>query len=415
MVNKNHDSATPASLRRTHRGMALALAQRFEGISRVEIARSLGFSEMAATRIVRELLDVGILEEIAAEPARDAAPSRRLGRPKIGLRVRGEGLFAAGITVSAYHSDVSICDANGEIVARRTIPYLVEDDIAGTARAYGRHLNDLIEASGIDARKIVGVGVALAARTLPDENVIVRSDYFGWGHDDGAFHEGLRSVVDLPVRIDNIANALAIGEMRFGLAREIGDFVLIHVATVIGAAIMTGGRLVRGWNGIAGMIGHMQSEPAAHRCMCGRTDCLNLNATGFGILSGLGLVETGAFEPDHLQDYATRLLDVIESPEGPGLMREAGRRLAPGIDAIRKLLGPETVILSGYVGANPAFVEGVNGANLRAPDAPQAVAGSIAPTQAAALLALTAFCYSDNLDFERFVAIAAGARSSGKG
>ncbi|WP_112324429.1 ROK family transcriptional regulator [Oceanibium sediminis] len=407
MVKNRIDASSPASLRRTHRGLVLSLVQANPGVARAELARLLGFSEMAATRIVRELVEADIVEEIAGTDSRKRKPSKRLGRPKIGLMIRGEGLFAAGITVSAYHSEVTICDANGVLRARKEIPYLVSEDIGGTARAYGRELKALIDRSEIDAARIVGVGVALAARTSLKENEIVRSDYFGWGNDDGLFQRELEAAFGLPIRIDNISNALAIGEMRFGDARGVDDFVLVHVATLIGAAVMTGGKLVRGKDGVSGMIGHFRSEPSAHRCVCGRQDCLNLNATGFGILSKLGKITSGRFDRSQLQTYAARLLEVVESADKAPLLECAGASLAPALDGVCKLLGPEKVIISGYVGANAAYITGLRRALGRDFGEEMSgrlpiVAGQVAPVQAAALLALSTFCYSDLLDFERF-------------
>ena len=117
MVSKE-SSSTPASLRRTHRGLMLSRIQAEPGISRADLARDFGFSEMAATRIARDLLGADIIEEFGL-PDADTGKRKRIGRPKIGLRINPTGVYAAGITVSAYYSEVSICDANGKTVARR--------------------------------------------------------------------------------------------------------------------------------------------------------------------------------------------------------------------------------------------------------------------------------------------------------
>lgn len=408
MVNNATDTSSPASLRRTHRGMVLSHIQMQPGISRADLARAMGFSEMAATRIVRELLDAEIVEEIAGGEQPKAPGRKRLGRPKIGLRIRGEGLYAGGITVSAYHSEVTICDADGTLRMRREIPYLVSDDIGETARAYGRELSALIDEAGVDPARFVGVGVALAARTSPEANEIVRSDYFGWGSDGGVFGRALEELLGLPIRIENIANALATAEMRFGAARGVSDFVLVHVATLIGAAVMSDGSLIRGKDGISGMIGHVRSAPSSQRCVCGRSDCLNLNATGFGILSKLGKVSSAGFDRTALQGYAAALLDVVEDAGMAPVVEAAGRHLAPALDGVCKLLGPERVIVGGYLGTDGNYLRGLRAAAEEDFGAEWAqsvpiVAGEIAPTRAAALLALGTFCYSDRLDFERFL------------
>ncbi len=407
MVNKIRDASSPASLRRTHRALVLSRIQIEPGVARSELAQALGFSDMAATRIIRELLAAGLISEMETVPDDASPPRKRLGRPKIGLRIVGSGLFGAGITVSAYYSEVSLCDANGAMVARERLAYLGGEDLAATARRYGDALARLIDRSDVDPARIVGVGVALAARTSPDGRQIVKSDYFGWGADDGLFRREVERLTGLPTQIENIANALAIAEMDFGVARGVSDFALIHAATLIGAASMSGGRLVRGRDGVSGMIGHCRAQPSGLRCVCGRSDCLNLSSTGFGLLSRLGQIADTAFDRTRLEDYAARLLEAVEDDRTTPLIAEMGANLASTLDTLCKLLGPEMVILSGYLGGNAHYIDGLRAAipaeqGRTMMDPVPIVQGAIPPTQAAALLALKIFGYSPKLDFDRF-------------
>jgi len=385
----------------------LSKIQGYPGISRAELARALGFSDMAATRIIREFIDAGLVEEMEFAQDGVARKKKSLGRPKIGLRICGDGLFAAGIIVSAYHSEVSISDANGRLRASKRIGYFVSDNIAETARHYGRALAALVRESGIDAERLVGAGIALAARTSLENGEIVSSDYFGWGPDRGVFRREIQKIIGQPIEIDNVSNALSIAEMRFGAARGASDFVLIHVATVIGAAVLSGKRLIRGQGGISGMIGHFRTEATPFRCVCGRSDCLNLSATGFGILSRLGKTHGPSFDRTKLEDYAASLLKVVEDPGNGPIIAQAGRCLAPVIDNICKLLGPEMIILSGQLGTNEHYIAGLRTEIAAAFQGDRTshvpvIAGSISPTLAAPHMALHAFCYSDRLDFGRF-------------
>lgn len=406
MVINLHSSATPASLRKTHRGMILSRVQSEPGISRAELARMCGFSEMAATRIVRELLAAGIVEE-AISTDQEKAKKKHVGRPKTGLHIVKDGLFAVGITVSAYHSDVSICDADGKLHASSSPKNVAFDTVADAARAYANALRDLIETSGIDVSRIVGVGVALSGRTLPDRAEIVTSDYFGWANDGGQFCREIQKIINLPVEIENISNALAIAEMRFGGARDVSDFTLIHAATFVGAGVVSDSRLVRGAAGVSGLLGHFRAEERPLTCVCGRHDCLNLSATGFGLLSRLGKLDHRAFDTSKLSFYATALLDALDDPEAVDLVSEAGQNLASALDSVAKLLGPKKIILSGYLGAHDCYFDAVRQAltdqfDYNPHGSFEIVQGTIPSVEAAALLALHAFCYSDQLDYDRF-------------
>ena len=406
MVIKLNPSSTPASLRKTHRGLILTRIQAEPGISRAELARMCGFSEMAATRIVRELLAAGIIEE-SNTPARTAPQKKHVGRPKTGLHIVKDGLFAVGITVSAYHSEVSICDADGHLRASSRPENVPLVNVSTAAQFYAHALRDLITASDIDVDRIVGIGVALSARTLPEQGVIAGSDYFGWSDDGGQFCREIQKIINLPVEIENISNALAIAEMRFGAARDVADFTLIHAATFVGAGVVSENRLVRGDAGISGRLGHFRADKRPLSCICGRQDCLNLSATGFGLLSKMGKLDHTKFDTSKLSFYATSLLAALEDPDATDLVAEAGEMLAPALDSVAKLLGPKMIILSGYLGANECYFNAVRTAlasqfDYDAKASFQLVKGTISSVEAAALLALHAFCYSNRLDYDRF-------------
>lgn len=391
----------------------LSRIQAEPGVSRAELARNFGFSEMASTRIARDLLAAGIIEEFTL-PEADAGKQRRLGRPRIGLRISPGGVFAAGITVSAYYSEVSICDANGKTIARRDVDNASFEHAAETARAYSNALHALIEDSGIDIDRIVGVGVALSAKTSPDRSEIVRSEYFGWENDGGQFWDEVRRNTGLPVEIENIANALALSEMRFGAARGVSEFALAHVATFAGVGAVSEGRVVRGASGDAGRIGHFRSVKRPLRCTCGRNDCLNLSATGFGVLAKLGALDHDTFDRTKLPVYAKSLLATVDNETNADHLREAGGHLAAALDPLDKILAPELIILSGTLGSNDAYFKGAE-QELKASfdfgrdSGFRLVKGEILPAEAASLLALHTFCFSDQLDFERLNKSAPGS------
>ena len=383
----------------------LSRIQAEPGISRADLARDFGFSEMASTRIARDLLGANIIEEFDLTRFGKSKP-KRIGRPKIGLRINPTGAFAAGITVSAYYSEVSICDANGDTVARREVGNNSFADASKTAQIYSDALLSLIEASNVEPERIVGVGVALSAKTSPEQNESVRSEYFGWDDDGGQFWSEIRKNTRLPVVIENIANALAISEMRFGVARNASEFALVHVATFAGVGAVSDSQIVRGVSGGAGRIGHFRAVDTSLTCTCGRNDCINLSATGFSVLAKLDQLDHTAFDQSKLPVYAQSLVAAVNEPANENHIRQAGRHLAWALDPMAKLLAPEVIILSGILGAHDAYFSGIESELAKEFDygpgsSFQLEKGTISPRKAASLLALHAFCYSDRLDFER--------------
>ena len=407
MVIKSSQGATPSSLRKAHRGMILSEIQKNPGISRADLARILGLSDMAASRIVRELVGSKIVIEDAEANGQDDDEKQSVGRPKIGLKVNRTGVYAAGIVLSAYHSEVSISDAAGRIFARMQVQDGTNGDLTTVARRHAVALKNLIEASEIDKDRIIGVGVALSAVADPERGLIQNSDYFGWGDDGGQFVDILTEVIGLPVQIENIANALAIAEMRFGVAKDVQNFVLFHAATLTGASLISGGRVVRGSTGLTGRVGHFQADHTGLTCVCGRHDCLNLSTTGFALLAQLGLLDHQRYDSSKIGYYASTLMTVIQDGSARDRLPLLGAKLARALNAVSVLLDPKIIVLSGYLGSSQDYVDGARKAfdltcSEKQRGAHKVVRGEISPVEAAPLLALSALFYSDKLDFDRF-------------
>ncbi|MBN2431631.1 MAG: ROK family protein [Acidobacteria bacterium] len=89
--------------------------------------------------------------------------------------------------------------------------------------------------------------------------------------------------VPLPMALTNDANAAALGEMRFGAARDLTDFLVITLGTGLGSGIVSHGRLVYGATGFAGELGHTIAVRNGRRCGCGRRGCLETYASATGL------------------------------------------------------------------------------------------------------------------------------------
>jgi glucokinase len=98
----------------------------------------------------------------------------------------------------------------------------------------------------------------------------------------------LRDALHLPVKVDNDAKSLALGEGRFGAARTSNNFLAMVVSTGIGGGVVLDGRLLDGRLGNAGHIGHVNVEPEGAVCACGARGCLEAEASGIAIEAATG-------------------------------------------------------------------------------------------------------------------------------
>jgi predicted NBD/HSP70 family sugar kinase len=401
-----HPTGSTASLRRTHRGLALRHLLSEGGASRIAIAERLGLSTMAASRIARDLMDAGLVEE-AGTAQRDSGP----GRHRTLLRIDPTGVFGAGIVLSALPTEVMLVDAVGRPLTRRRVTIDEVRDGSRGVEKLARALDNLIDECGLPRARIAGVGIAVAASLDRDRRRVVGSGFLGWSPFD--LVGPVEAIVGLPVRAETIANALALAETSIGAAKAMTNVAVVRVGPQIGASIVQGGQIVRGETLQAGRVGHLRHAPTALECFCGRCDCLNCSASGWAILCSLGMIRERRYTPERVTDYAAALEAITSDEAGDGAddglrlraLQAGGEALAGALRSLCLLLEPEAIIVDGPLSRAPAYLDGIRRHLEEAGDSGAEVSrkmkrGEIRAAQAAAILPLLDLIYSPNLDFE---------------
>lgn len=189
--------------------------------------------------------------------------------------------YVVGIDIGGTNTVFGIVDARGNVVASSSIKTGRHADIKDYVEELKTSLNNLLEAN--DATdKIAGIGVG-----APNGNyftgAIEMAPNLPWkGRIPLA--ELLKEAFGVPVALTNDANAAAIGEMTYGVARGMKDFIMITLGTGVGSGIVVNGQLVYGHDGFAGELGHVIVKPSNGRmCGCGRTGCLEAYCSATGV------------------------------------------------------------------------------------------------------------------------------------
>ena len=194
-----------------------------------------------------------------------------------------DSTFVVGIDVGGQTSKLGVVDANGIVLAQtviRTDTYTdVEPYIAELADAVRKVINE----SGTEG-KIKGIGVG-----APNGNyytgTIEGAVNLTWGGDKAIEFTKLLSEAmgGLPVALTNDANAAAVGEMTYGAARGMKDFIMITLGTGVGSGIVINGNVLYGHDGFAGELGHVTAERNGRQCNCGKKGCLETYASATGV------------------------------------------------------------------------------------------------------------------------------------
>jgi glucokinase len=133
----------------------------------------------------------------------------------------------------------------------------------------------------VDAGGAMGVGVGCGGPMRGGGELVSPLNIRAWR--DFPLRARLASHTGLPVRVDNDAKALALGEGWVGAAQGVRDYIGMVVSTGIGGGIVCDGRLLDGADGNAGHIGHVIVEPGGHACACGARGCVEAEASGTAI------------------------------------------------------------------------------------------------------------------------------------
>jgi Transcriptional regulator/sugar kinase len=190
--------------------------------------------------------------------------------------------YVVGIDIGGTNSVFGVVDARGSILYSGSIKTGSYADVNDYVAELAKGLKTVIDqAGGVDMIKGIGVGAPNGnyfngciefAPNLPWKGKIPLAELIS------------KAVGGIPVALTNDANAAAIGEMTYGAARGLKDFIVITLGTGVGSGIVIGGNLVYGHDGFAGELGHVIMRRDNGRiCGCGRKGCLEAYASATGV------------------------------------------------------------------------------------------------------------------------------------
>ena len=191
--------------------------------------------------------------------------------------------LVVGIDVGGQTSKLGVVDARGTVLAQTVIRTDTYTDVAPYIAELAEAVRKVVKEAGAEG-KIRGIGVG-----APNGNYytgqIESAPNLPWAREKVEFAKLLSEALDgLPVALTNDANAAAVGEMTYGAARGMKNFIMITLGTGVGSGIVINGEVVYGHDGFAGELGHTSAVRNNGRaCGCGKTGCLEAYASATGV------------------------------------------------------------------------------------------------------------------------------------
>ncbi len=192
--------------------------------------------------------------------------------------------FVVGVDVGGQTTKIGVVNARGDVLSQTVIRSDVfGSDAAAYIQALAEAIKMNISQSGLAEEDIRGIGVG-----APNGNYYTGEVAFApnlaWAANAAVpFSKMLQEAVGLPVSLTNDANAAAVGEMAYGAARGMKNFIMITLGTGVGSGIVIDGKVRYGHDGFAGELGHVTILRDGRQCGCGRKGCLEAYCSAIGI------------------------------------------------------------------------------------------------------------------------------------
>ena len=233
--------------------------------------------------------------------------------------------YVIGLDLGGTNSVFGIVDARGDIKATTAIKTqgyeTVEDYVAASVEALQIIIDQV---GGIETIKAMGIG---APNANYYRGTIEQAPNIVWGKGIVPLADLFSKALGIPVAMTNDANAAAIGEMTYGVARGMKNFIMITLGTGVGSGVVVNGQLVYGSDGFAGELGHVTMVREGGRtCGCGRTGCLEAHCSATGVARTAREMLANSEKPSLLRDLdpeAITSLDVsIAAGKGDEIANE---------------------------------------------------------------------------------------------
>jgi predicted NBD/HSP70 family sugar kinase len=263
---RSQSTATTSTLARVNQTKILELLRSSGALSRQQIGVTTGLSPATVNRLTTALIAEGVVEQAGQEPSTG-------GRPSILLRYSGGSRLVAAMQLHADRASGVLVDFDGKIVFRRDAVFtggrIPADRPPEAAKAdQERQLGVILQlfdqliatAVGMGA-PCLAVGVAVPGVVQFPEGSVGRMPEFGWN--DMPLGRMLRDRSDLPIVVENDANALAFGELHRGAGKGLSSLVALFLDRGFGAGIITNGELHRGARAEAGEVGYLLMDRSA--------------------------------------------------------------------------------------------------------------------------------------------------------
>lgn len=193
-----------------------------------------------------------------------------------------EKKYYVGIDLGGTFIKGGIVDSEGNIIYQDKTPTEKEKGGEAVVKNIAALTEQVIKSAGLTKAQIVGIGMGVPGMIDSKTGVVIYSNNLVWK--DFAIAKGLQELTGLNVSIANDANVAALGEVKFGVAKDYENAILITLGTGVGGGIVADGKLFEGNKSAGAELGHSVIVVGGEQCTCGRKGCLEAYASATALI-----------------------------------------------------------------------------------------------------------------------------------
>ncbi len=347
MTNQTADQAL---VREMNLSMALRLIHSQSPISRAGLAHLTGLNKSTVSSLVDELIARGLAREAGINSA-------GTGRPATMLELNPNAGLIVGVELGVDFVAVAVTDFLGGMLWRKRED---SDPAASQEKTLKQALRIAKKALSENQKKgacFLGLGLATPGTVDLNRGVLIFAPNLHWHN--VPFRDIFSKATNLKVFVENDANAAALAEHLFGVARNVENFIFVFAGVGVGGGLFLNGELYRGASGYAGEIGHspITAGPQQNVCRCGNRGCWETYANQYSVIQRMQArleVKRRSIVPELMARKKSPLTlalikEAADSGDAEALesIAEAGRAMGQGFAGLINIFNPEKIILGG--------------------------------------------------------------------
>jgi len=350
-------TANQIVVRKVNTATVLDTLRIFAPISRAELSKIIGLNRSTISSIIQQLMDLHFVKETEIK-------GDRIGRPAMPLQLNPHAGFAIGLEINSSYVAAIMIDFSGILhqkLHQEINRQMSQHEVLMIAI---QMTSELCEYGRDQGFPLFGIGIGLPGLVDPVQGKLVFAPNIGWRNLE--IGKIFFTQFNVPVLVENEANCGALGEYRFGTARDISDFIFLSTTAGLCGGIMINGELFRGSDGFAGEIGHTVIIDGGILCSCGRKGCWEMYTAPEEVVKEVRQVLTKGTESllsemvkEDLSSLTfQQIVNASQSGDAVALkaIQDLGAHLGTGILNLIQIFSPRQIILGGAFGVYSAYL-----------------------------------------------------------